>query len=246
MRWAITSTPSTRKRTSRRVLLRLEVDVARPVLGGLEDDRVDEPDDRPLRDPVVGREVVGLVLDRLVGVVVEDGGEGDVRPAQAPDLDHDVLERRDGELDREPRGQAQLVDPVDVVGIGERDPQRVLVDRVGDRADPLEHGERDELGRLGRDAGHGQVDERQAVALGELPGPVEVVELVVLDVGRRAGGTRRAAAVTSPCSSSTARPRRRPGRPRGRGRRRGRARAAARSDGRCSPPALRRGPGRRG
>ena len=94
-----------------------------------------------------------------------------------------VLERRDGELDRQPRGQAQLVDPVDVVGVGERDPERVLVDRVGDRADPLEHGERHELGRLGRDAGHRQVDERQPVALGELPGPVEVVDLLVLDVG---------------------------------------------------------------
>ena len=64
-----------------RVLLRLEVDVARPVLGRLEDDRVHEPDDRPLRDAVLGREVVGLVVDRLVGVVVEDRGERDVRAA---------------------------------------------------------------------------------------------------------------------------------------------------------------------
>ena len=87
-----------------------------------------------------------------------------------------VLERRDRELDRAPRGQPQLVDPVQVVGIGERDPQRVLVDRVGNRDHPFEHGERDELDRLGRDAGHREVDERQPVALGELPGPVEVVD----------------------------------------------------------------------
>ena len=83
IRWAITSTPSTRKRTSSAVLLGLEVDVAGAVLGGLEDDRVHEPDDRPFGDAVVGGEVVGVILDRLVGVVVEDGGEGDVRPASA-------------------------------------------------------------------------------------------------------------------------------------------------------------------
>ena len=45
-----------------RVLLRLEVDVAGPVLGGLEDDRVDEPDERDVGDAVVDLEVVALVL----------------------------------------------------------------------------------------------------------------------------------------------------------------------------------------
>ena len=160
MRCAITSTPSTRKRTSKRVLLRLEVDVAGAVLGCLEDDRVHEPDDRPFRDAVVGGEIVGLIVELLVGLAVEHGCERDVRPAEAAHLDHHVLERRDRELDREPRGEAELVDPVDVVGVGQRDPQRVLVDRVGDRADPLEHGERDELRRLRRDAGHRQIDER--------------------------------------------------------------------------------------
>ena len=43
-----------------RVVLRIEVDVARPVLGGLEDDRVDEPDERRVGDAVVGLEVVAL------------------------------------------------------------------------------------------------------------------------------------------------------------------------------------------
>ena len=50
-----------------RVLLRLEVDVAGPVLGRLEDHRVDEPDERRVGDPVVDLEVVAvflLLLDR--------------------------------------------------------------------------------------------------------------------------------------------------------------------------------------
>ena len=48
-----------RKPDDERVLLRLEVDVAGPVLGGLEDDRVDEPDERDVGDAVVDLEVVG-------------------------------------------------------------------------------------------------------------------------------------------------------------------------------------------
>ncbi len=47
-----------------RVLLRLEVDVAGPVLGRLEDDRVDEPDERRVGDAVVGLEVVLVVVER--------------------------------------------------------------------------------------------------------------------------------------------------------------------------------------
>ena len=45
-----------------RVLHRLEVDVAGPVLGGLEDDRVHEPDERHVRDAVVDLEVVAVLL----------------------------------------------------------------------------------------------------------------------------------------------------------------------------------------
>ena len=45
-----------------RVLLRLEVDVGGAVLGRLEDDRVDEPDERRVGDAVVGLEVVVVVV----------------------------------------------------------------------------------------------------------------------------------------------------------------------------------------
>jgi hypothetical protein len=50
-----------------RVLLRLEVDVAGPVLGRLEDDRVDEADERRVGDAVVDLEVVALLLFLLEG-----------------------------------------------------------------------------------------------------------------------------------------------------------------------------------
>ena len=46
------------------VLLRLDVDVGRAVLGRLEDHRVDEADERGIRDPVVGLEVVLAFLAR--------------------------------------------------------------------------------------------------------------------------------------------------------------------------------------
>ena len=52
------------------VLLGLEVDVARSVLGRLEHDRVDDPDDRPVRDAVLLLEV-GDGIVRNVLLVVE-------------------------------------------------------------------------------------------------------------------------------------------------------------------------------
>ena len=48
------------------ILLRLEVDVRGPVLGCLEDDRVDEPNERRLRDAVFGLEIVDVLLFLLV------------------------------------------------------------------------------------------------------------------------------------------------------------------------------------
>ncbi len=62
-RWAIDEHAVDPEADEQGVLLRFEVDIAGPVLGCLEDDRVDEPDDRPLGDAVLGREVVGLVVD---------------------------------------------------------------------------------------------------------------------------------------------------------------------------------------
>ena len=51
------------------VLLRLDVDVARAVLGRFEDHRVDEPDERRVREAVVGLEVVVLLRFGLDGAI---------------------------------------------------------------------------------------------------------------------------------------------------------------------------------
>ena len=94
------------------VLLRLDVDVARAVLGGLEDHRVDEPDERRVRDAVVGLEVVVLLRFGL------DGGLSSTKAAfmrlgrarEAAQLGEDVVLRRDVELDRLARREPQLVE----------------------------------------------------------------------------------------------------------------------------------------
>jgi len=157
-----------------RVVLRLPVDVRGAVLGGLEDHRVDEADERRVRDAVVGFEVVGLVDLFLVGglLLFEDGARAECFGGtdDAADLRLDVVARRNGELDGEPRRDAQFVDPVDVAGVCDRDAQGRRVHRERDRADALEHVQRHLLSRLRVDTGIGQVDERQLVAGGERPG----------------------------------------------------------------------------
>ena len=96
-------TPSIRSRTMQRVLLRLEMDVAGPVLGGLEDDRVDEPDERDVGDAVLDLEVVGLVLDffeRLLGLMTARAPNASEARSGAGSR-RDVLARGDGQLELE-------------------------------------------------------------------------------------------------------------------------------------------------
>src|SRR5262249_11852179 len=109
--------------------------------------------------------------------LVDDRAERLVRAREPAQLEEDVLARRDGELDGTPCCQAQLVDPVDVVGVRQRDPERHVVDGVRDGDDTLEDAQRDQLHSVGRHAGDGEVDEREAMALGEHARPLEVVEL---------------------------------------------------------------------
>ena len=86
---------------------------------------------------------------------------------QAADLVLDVLARGDAELELEARRQPQLVDRVHVAGVGDRDPERVALERVRHGDDALEHVDRDLLGGVLGDAGQRQVDERQLEAAGE-------------------------------------------------------------------------------
>ena len=124
-----------------RVLLRLEVDVGGAVLGGLEDHRVDEPDERRVGDAVVDLEVVGLLLLVDQRELVLDSGAGAERlggAGEPAELGEDVVARGDAELERVARREPQLVDPLDVAGIGDRDAQRAVLERVRDRDDALE------------------------------------------------------------------------------------------------------------
>ena len=172
-RCAIRRTPSTRKRTITRVLLRLEVNVARAFLGSLEDDRVHQPHHRAVGDPVFGFEVVCLLVDRDE-VVVEHRAESLVGPREPANLEQDVFFGGDRELDCISCGEAELVDRVDVLRIGDRDREDFVLEGERDRADAFEHLQRDLLGRFGIDPDHREVDERHPEARRELAGRGDV------------------------------------------------------------------------
>ena len=108
------------------------MDVGGAVFGRLEDDRVDEPDERRVGEAVVGLEVGGLfLLEELLVLlgrraVAESLGLADC----ALDVVEDLLARGDPELDRMPRRQPQLVDGADIRRVGDRDQQRAVLQRV--------------------------------------------------------------------------------------------------------------------
>jgi len=66
-----------------------------------------------------------------------------------------------------PCGKPELVDPVDVLGIGHGDAEAVADERERDGNCALEHAQLDHGGRVGRDARLRQVDDRQAAAAGD-------------------------------------------------------------------------------
>ena len=155
-----------------RILLRLEVDVGGAVLGSLEDDGVDEPDERRVGDPVLGLEVVGRrpPRDAEVGVdlLQHRAGAECLRGARHPaQLGEDVLARGNAEIERVAGREPELVEAVQVAWIGDGDPQRAVVERVRDRDDALEDVQRDQLGGFLRDAGQSKVDDGDLVANGE-------------------------------------------------------------------------------
>ena len=171
------------------VLLRLEVDVARAVGGGLHDDRVDEPDERCIGDAVVDLEVVLRLVDDIELVEGRLGLEHLRSPRDLADLGEDVVAARNADLDRVAAGEPELVDAVDVARVGDRDPEPVALPRDGDRDDALERQQRDELGRVRRHPLLLEVDERQVVAPGERSRDALglSVALVAQRLGERAG-----------------------------------------------------------
>ncbi len=172
-----------------RLLLRLEVDVGGAFLGGLEDDGVHEPDERAVRDPVVGFEVVSLL--RLVDL--EDGDSDGLRRAHEPlELDDDVVARGHRELERVPRREPELVDRVDVPGIRDRDLEDVVLEGVGNGDRALERLHGNELRRVGCHSSCREVDERKVVPHRQHPGDAVGRRSALLDErvgdGRALGG----------------------------------------------------------
>ena len=186
-----------------RVLLRLEVDVAGAVLGRLEDDRVDEPDERRVGDAVVGFEVV-LASSSSPGRSTSSsmnarssprprapgGAARSARPRAAATENSTSSARREPELVEAAGRSAGSVIATS---------QRLAVERERDRADALEHGQRDHLRRLGVDARDREVDERQVVLLGEAARDAERAREALVDqrVGERAAACARVRAASS-------------------------------------------------
>ena len=166
-----------------RIVLRLDVDVARAALDRRIERRVDQPDDRALvRGQLVdGQLVVELVLAqdlqlKTLGRLFEDA-------LRALALLQDRLNRRrraDGDLDRRRQQHRQLVDHRQVGRIRHDDDERCALAAVGNEAVPQHQVRGNRAEQLVIDAELRQVDERQPVALGQ---PARVRRL-----GRLLGG----------------------------------------------------------
>src|SRR5438477_8722282 len=118
------------------------MDVARPVLCGLENDRVDEADERYVGDPVVGFEVVDLLrfLRQQCPFFLQDGtgAEGLGGAGKPADLVGDVLTGGNAQLELEAGCQAQLIDRLDVAGRRASDSENAVIARAATRGDALE------------------------------------------------------------------------------------------------------------
>ena len=124
------------------VLLRLDMDVGRSVLGRLEDHRVDEAHERGIGDPVVGLEVVLIVF-------VPDDDRSGTSSCSSPRPRARAGAARSGRrcgprrgTDVEARRKLQLVETAHVLRIRDRDLDRRAVARERDRAHALEDRQR--------------------------------------------------------------------------------------------------------
>ncbi len=153
------------------VLLRLDVDVRGAALDRVEDDRVDELDDRRrvLRDPIDREGLFALLVlghelhAELFGRLVEHALGGLA-------LLKDVVDRRaaaDLELQRESGQKLQLVELHDVGGIGADDRERFLRALLRDERVAQHPFDRNRPEELGVHADGRDVDVRQTQTLGE-------------------------------------------------------------------------------
>ena len=153
------------------------MDVGRAVLGGLEQDGVDEADERDVGDP----DVVLFLGQRVPGAEGLGGAD------ELANGGEDVLARGDAELDRMPGREPQLVDAVQVRGLGDGNEQGVAAERVRHGDDALEDVQGDQARRLFVHVREGEVDERELVARGQDPGDAVARGDALLDERLREG-----------------------------------------------------------
>ena len=153
------------------VFLRLDVDVRGAALDGVEDDRVDELDDRRgvLRDPVDREGLLALLVlgdelhPEVLGGLVEDALRGLALLEEVAD------ERPAADLDpqREPDVELELVEAHDVGRVGADDRHHAVGLALGHEGVAEHPLDRDRAEEVGVDAERGEVDVREVQPLGE-------------------------------------------------------------------------------
>ena len=140
------------------------MNVARPILGALEDNRVHQPHQRRVGNAVVGLEVVEQLAlgDDLHVLERRRLRRQRLARTQHPlDLGQDLVARSDTQLDLMAGRQLQLVDAADVRRIGDDDVQALAGDLVGQSDDAFEHVDGNGGGSVRRDLHIAERDQRQ-------------------------------------------------------------------------------------
>ena len=152
--------------------MRHEVDVARALVRGLQDDGVDELDRRRVGEAVCSLQiddVLRVLLDARHVLAQQRGARLRLLPACEPmKLGVNVRGGGDAEVDRIGADDAQLVGQLNVGGIDDCNLQPALFDPVRERSDPQQDMQRDGLGGLRLDVLDAEVD--HAAARRSLPG----------------------------------------------------------------------------
>ena len=155
----------------RAALFRLDVDVAGPLVGGLDEDFVDQLDDAGFLGHLGRFAVVGLEafeqLD-LVGALLHHGGDGFAADAEVRlDEPGDLARTGQHRLDLQAGEHLQFVEGVDVVRVAGGDDEGAVVARQRHEGAAVDELERHGLERVRLDLDLGQVDQLHAELLGQ-------------------------------------------------------------------------------
>ena len=165
------------------------MDVGGAVLGSLKEDGVDEPDERNVGHAVLGLEVGDVLfgLEREQILVLVDRRAGAERLGGADELAdraHDVLARGDAELERMAGGEPELVEAVQVRRVTHGNLEAAVLEGIRDRADSLEHVQRQLSRGVLVDRDDREVDERELMTGGKHPCDALARGDALLDEGR--------------------------------------------------------------